>query len=105
MYCDVKTHAMIDREHKKLCLIDWGLVDFYHPRKDYNVQVASMYFKGLNILVYLQGYDYSLNMWSLGCMFAGMIFCKEPFFYGHDNYDQLVKIAKVCLKLQDIYEW
>nr|GMD89163.1 casein kinase II subunit alpha-2-like [Ipomoea batatas] len=34
-------------------------------------------------------------MWSLGCMFAGMIFRKEPFFYGHDNHDQLVKIAKV----------
>merc|ERR1719473_65054 len=33
-------------------------------------------------------------MWSLGCMFAGMIFRKEPFFHGHDNYDQLVKIAK-----------
>jgi casein kinase II subunit alpha len=28
-------------------------------------------------------------------MFAGMIFRKEPFFYGHDNHDQLVKIAKV----------
>lgn len=27
---------------------------------------------------------------------AGMIFRKEPFFYGHDNCDQLVKIAKVC---------
>lgn len=24
------------------------------------------------------------------------IFRKEPFFYGHDNHDQLVKIAKVC---------
>ena len=33
-------------------------------------------------------------MWSLGCMFAGMVFRKEPFFHGHDNYDQLVKIAK-----------
>jgi hypothetical protein len=28
-------------------------------------------------------------------MFAGMIFRKEPFFHGHNNYDQLVKIAKV----------
>ena len=25
----------------------------------------------------------------------GQIFRKEPFFHGHDNYDQLVKIAKV----------
>lgn len=49
------------------------------------------------MLVDLQEYDYSLDMWSLGCMFAGMIFRKEPFFHGHDNYDQLVKIAKVCV--------
>ena len=35
------------------------------------------------------------SRWSLGCMFAGMIFRKEPFFHGHDNYDQLVKIVKV----------
>ncbi|KAJ1959524.1 Casein kinase II subunit alpha [Dispira parvispora] len=40
-------------------------------------------------------YDYSLDMWSLGCMFASMIFRKEPFFHGQDNYDQLVKIAQV----------
>jgi casein kinase II subunit alpha len=45
-------------------------------------------------MLYTQ-YDYMLDMWSLGCMFAGMIFRKEPFFHGHDNYDQLVKIAKV----------
>ncbi|XP_021264211.1 casein kinase II subunit alpha' isoform X2 [Numida meleagris] len=40
-------------------------------------------------------YDYSLDMWSLGCMLASMIFRKEPFFHGQDNYDQLVRIAKV----------
>lgn len=28
--------------------------------------------------------------------FVVQIFRKEPFFYGHDNSDQLVKIAKVC---------
>lgn len=27
--------------------------------------------------------------------FPPQIFRKEPFFHGHDNYDQLVKIAKV----------
>ncbi|XP_028548154.1 probable serine/threonine-protein kinase glkA isoform X2 [Dendrobium catenatum] len=47
------------------------------------------------LLVDLQDYDYSLDMWSLGCLFARMIFHKEPFFYVHDNQDQLVKIAKV----------
>ena len=28
-------------------------------------------------------------------MVAGMVFRREPFFHGHDNYDQLVKIARV----------
>ncbi|POO00730.1 GPCR kinase [Trema orientale] len=95
MHRDVKPHnVMIDHEQRKLRLIDWGLAEFYHPGKEYNVRVASRYFKGPELLVDLQDYDYSLDMWSLGCMFAGMIFRKEPFFYGHDNYDQLVKIAK-----------
>ena len=33
---------------------------------------------------------------------AGMIFRKEPFFYGHDNYDQLVKIAKVRILMHPL---
>lgn len=49
-------------------------------------------------------YDYSLDMWSLGCMLASMIFRKEPFFHGHDNYDQLVRIAKV-LGTEELYEY
>mmetsp|Transcript_51045 Transcript_51045/g.116053 ORF Transcript_51045/g.116053 Transcript_51045/m.116053 type:complete len:354 (-) Transcript_51045:380-1441(-) len=96
MHRDVKPHnVMIDHEKRQLRLIDWGLAEFYHPGRDYNVRVASRYFKGPELLVDFQEYDYSLDMWSLGCMFAGMIFRKEPFFHGHDNYDQLVKIAKV----------
>ena len=59
------------------------------------MRVASRYFKGPELLVDFRMYDYSLDMWSLGCMFAGMIFRKEPFFHGRDNNDQLVKIAKV----------
>lgn len=96
MHRDVKPHnVMIDHAKKQLRLIDWGLAEFYHPGREYNVRVASRYFKGPELLVDLQDYDYSLDIWSLGCMFAGMIFKKEPFFRGHDNYDQLVKIARV----------
>ncbi|KAJ3107950.1 Casein kinase II subunit alpha [Physocladia obscura] len=93
---DIKPHnIMIDHENKKLRLIDWGLAEFYHPGTEYNVRVASRYWKGPELLVDFQEYDYSLDMWSLGCVVASMIFRKEPFFHGHDNYDQLIKIAKV----------
>ena len=68
------------RERERVCLaspqlrlIDWGLAEFYHPKTEYNVRVASRYFKGPELLVDFQEYDYSLDMWSLGCMFASMV--------------------------------
>jgi casein kinase II subunit alpha len=45
MHRDVKPHnVMIDHEQRKLRLIDWGLAEFYHPSKEYNVRVASRLF-------------------------------------------------------------
>ncbi|VDN20851.1 unnamed protein product [Gongylonema pulchrum] len=100
MHRDVKPHnVMIDHEKRTLRLIDWGLAEFYHARQEYNVRVASRYFKGPELLVDYQCYDYSLDMWSLGCMLASMIFRKEPFFHGHDNYDQVCIQILCVLKL------
>ncbi|KAL0350538.1 UNVERIFIED_CONTAM: Casein kinase II subunit alpha-2 [Sesamum radiatum] len=62
MHRDVKPHnVMIDHELRKLRLIDWGLAEFYHPGKEYNVRVAS----------------------------------RNTVLIGHDQPDQLVKIAGV----------
>ncbi|PQE33336.1 Casein kinase II subunit alpha protein [Rutstroemia sp. NJR-2017a WRK4] len=63
MHRDVKPHnVMIDHENRKLRLIDWGLAEFYHQGTEYNVRVASRYFKGPELLVDFQEYDYSLDM-------------------------------------------
>ncbi|KAJ8969415.1 hypothetical protein NQ317_016692 [Molorchus minor] len=52
MHRDVKPHnIMVDLENSKLRLIDWGLAEFYHPGQEYNVRVASRYFKGPELLV------------------------------------------------------
>lgn len=83
-------------------IIDWGLGEFYLPEKDYNVRVSSRYFKGPELLVGYEYYHYSLDIWSLGVMMAGMIFKKEPFFKGNDNYDQLDQITKV-LGTEELY--
>ena len=59
MHRDVKPHnVMIDHAQRKLRLIDWGLAEFYHPGQDYNVRVASRYFKGPELLV-----DYQVSVW------------------------------------------
>lgn len=84
MHRDVKPHnVMIDHEKRQLRLIDWGLAEFYHPGTEYNVRVASRYFKGPELLVDFQEYDYSLDMWSLGCMFASMV-CASAFKHAHN---------------------
>ncbi|KNH04010.1 CMGC/CK2 protein kinase [Perkinsela sp. CCAP 1560/4] len=96
MHRDVKPHNIIINPYERtLRLIDWGLAEFYHKDTPYNVRVASRYFKGPELLVDHRLYHYNLDMWSLGCMFAAIIFRKEPFFRGESNTDQLVKITRV----------
>ena len=96
MHRDVKPHnVMIDPKRRTLTLIDWGLAEFYHAGYEYNVRVASRYFKGPELLVNMKDYDYSLDLWSFGCVMAEMVFLVHPLFQGKDNDDQLVKITKV----------
>eukprot|EP01126_Amoeba_proteus_P031686 TRINITY_DN3101_c0_g1_i1.p1 TRINITY_DN3101_c0_g1~~TRINITY_DN3101_c0_g1_i1.p1 ORF type:complete len:178 (+),score=32.88 TRINITY_DN3101_c0_g1_i1:969-1502(+) len=105
MHRDVKPHnVMIDHKKRQLRLIDWGLAEFYHEDQEYNVRVASRYFKAPELLVDMQDYDYSLDLWSVGCMFAAIIFKRDPFFRGNDNRDQLVKISNV-LGTDLLYAW
>jgi casein kinase II subunit alpha len=78
---------MIDHPRRYLKIIDWGLAEFYKFKQSYHVRVASRYFKGPELLTDNRFYDYSVDMWSLGAMFAAIIFKKDPFFHGHDNFD------------------
>lgn len=74
MHRDIKPqNVLIDQVKKELKIVDWGLADYYLPNKEYNVRVASRYYKGPELLVNNKFYDYSLDIWSLGCMFAGMV--------------------------------
>ena len=96
MHRDVKPlNIVINNDEKRLRLIDWGLADYYKPEQEYNVRVASRYYKGPELLVDDKMYHYSLDIWSTGCTMAGMIFRIDTFFKGSDNFDQLFKIVKV----------
>ena len=39
-------------------------------------------------------YDYSIDMWSVGCLFGAMLFQINVLFQGKSNIDQLITIAK-----------
>ena len=96
MHRDIKPlNIVINHEERDLRVIDWGLADFYKPDAEYNVRVASRYYKGPELLVEDRKYHYSLDIWSLGCTFAGMLFDIDTFFKGSDNYDQMARIVRV----------
>lgn len=97
----------------RLKLIDWGLAEFYTPGTKYNVRVASRYFKSPELLLDFETYGPPLDMWSFGCVLAGLVcltltelslfsvsflqqtqvFDVHPYFMGSDNDDQMVQIC------------
>ncbi len=74
MHRDIKPHnIIISPSTRQVRIIDWGLAEFYFPGQEYSVKVASRYFKGPELLLNNTKYDYSLDIWSLGCVLAGMV--------------------------------
>lgn len=84
---------MIDHRSRTLRLCDWGLAEYYKPDTTYSVRVSSLNFKGPELLLGYSMYDYSLDMWCLGCVFAEMLFLLHPFFPGVDITSQLSELV------------
>ena len=105
MHRDIKPlNIVINHDERDLRVIDWGLADFYKPDAEYNVRVASRYYKGPELLVEDKKYHYSLDIWSLGCTMAGFLFDIDTFFKGSDNYDQMARIVNV-MGTEDLKEY
>jgi casein kinase II subunit alpha len=72
---DLKPHNIIIKPSTmQLKIIDWGLAEFYFPGQEFSVRVASRFFKGPELLLNNTKYDYSLDIWSLGCILASIVF-------------------------------
>lgn len=93
---DIKPqNVMIDHERRILRVIDWGLGEYYIHGQALNCGVATRHYKAPELLVGYRHYDYSLDIWCVGCVLAGMLFNADPFFVGSNNEDQLLQITSV----------
>jgi serine/threonine protein kinase len=102
---DIKPHNLIINPYKKeLKVIDWGLAEFYFPGKDYSVKVASRYFKGPELLVNYTKYDYSLDIWSIGCMFAGIVIFNLLRYLRRNPFSKEVIILTNWFRLSMLWE-
>jgi len=70
------------QDGRSLMLIDFGLAEFYLPGQRYNVRVASRHYKAPELLLGYELYDYSMDLWSVGCILAGLLLRREPMFRG-----------------------
>ena len=71
---DLKPQNIVaNRDTKVLKLIDFGLSEFFIPGKEMPVRVASRPYKGPELLVGYRTYDYSLDLWSFGCVLGGAV--------------------------------
>ena len=70
---DDKASREQTRSYPEIWLLDWGLAEFYYPGKEFNVHVASRYYKPPELLINMQDYDYSLDMFSAGCLLGALV--------------------------------
>ena len=95
MHRDIKsTNIAINRETKELNIFDWGLSDFYIKDYKYTLTIGSRYYKAPELLMEYKKYDFSIDMWSVGCLFGAILFQIDFLFEGDSNQGQLIKIAK-----------
>lgn len=78
MHRDIKTrNIVINPDTKELRLLDFGLSEYYIPGRDYKVRVSSRPYKPPELLIGYEYYDYSMDLWCVGCTFAGMVINKK----------------------------
>ena len=54
-----------------------------------------IYVQAPELLLSYDRYSYSVDMWSFGCLLAGLLFKKDVFFKGACHMDQINKIVRV----------
>ncbi|KAF7458550.1 putative casein kinase [Cryptosporidium felis] len=125
---DIKPqNIIINEKSKELKIIDWGLAEYLYLETDgdFSPRVASKHYKAPELLLGLRKYNFSVDSWSLGCLFSQMLFrlgtfrtnfftrvfssfpqnfvgvfsqnspSPDTLFPGWDNDDQLIKIASL----------
>ena len=69
MHRDVKpNNIIINRNTAEIKLIDWGLSEYYLPKKNYPTRVSSRPYKSPELLVEISNYNFSMDIWGVGCV-------------------------------------
>jgi cyclin-dependent kinase 2 len=96
MHRDIKpANILLDRSTNTLKLADFGLARHRGiPISAFTHEVVTLWYRSPEILLGAPEYDSSVDVWSLGCVFAELAIGR-PLFPGNNEIDQIFKIFKV----------
>lgn len=94
LHRDLKPQNLLISRDKELKLADFGLGrSFGIPIKKLSHEVVTLWYRPPDVLLGSTQYGTTVDMWSIGCIFAEMVSC-APLFAGKNDADQLLLIFK-----------
>lgn len=95
LHRDLKPQNLLINMTGELKLADFGLARaFGIPVRNYTHEVVTLWYRAPDVLLGSRKYSTSVDIWSVGCIFAEMVNAR-PLFPGTNDADQLTKIFKV----------
>ena len=93
LHRDLKPHnLLISADGKQVKLADFGLARLSAiPNGPYTFEVVTLWYRAPELLLGANRYSTSVDVWSIGCIFAEMA-SGMPLFPGRSDIDQLFKI-------------
>lgn len=87
-------NLLINGRKNELKIADFGLArSFGSPVRSYSHEVVTLWYRAPDVLLGSRFYGSSIDMWSVGCIFAEML-TGRAFFPGSNVKDQLLRIQK-----------
>jgi cyclin-dependent kinase len=95
LHRDLKPQNLLISREGILKIADFGLARGYGiPVKNYTHEVVTLWYRPPDVLLGSKNYLTTVDIWSIGCIFAEMVTGK-PLFTGVSDTDQLKKIFKI----------
>ena len=95
LHRDLKPQNLLINREGLLKLADFGLARaFGIPVKNFTHEVVTLWYRAPDILLGSKNYTTSVDIWSVGCIFAEIV-NRQPLFAGQNDRDQLVKIFQI----------
>lgn len=94
LHRDLKPQNLLISKKLELKIADFGLARaFGVPVRSFSPEVVTLWYRSPDVLLGSRHYATSIDIWSIGCIFAEMI-TNEPLFPGNTVKDQLTKIFR-----------